>query len=143
LNEDLVFLELNAATAEGVLRGLLIDEWNAPENSRYIQSVMHWKAVNGNQLIAEVDLRLVTGATRAYMNGKNPIRPTRLASISPGDAVIGNLELTQLLEVNDGRYDRCDAQHQQQRIRELASQLAHRTSGLPKCWATSPFSFGQ
>ena len=37
LNEDLVFLKLDAATAKRVLRRLFVDERDAPENPRHVQ----------------------------------------------------------------------------------------------------------
>ena len=103
------------------------------------RALLDRNAVNRDQFVAEVDLGLIAGTAGANVDRQDVARPVRVASIGPSHPVVGDLELAQLLEVDDGSNDRRGAQHQQQSIRELASQAAHRSSGLSRRPATSPF----
>src|SRR6185437_15214741 len=95
--------ELNAIPDHVVCRAG--PDSNLLKGSGHIQAFADRKILNRYQTVSRTNAALVGGAVGYYVERNNAVRPADRA-IDPGDAIVGQMELTLLLEIDNGATDR-------------------------------------
>ncbi len=94
---------------------------------------MNRRLADRNKLVADADAGVITGPPGGDAGSHDRGLAVGLVDADPGNTIVMERIIAQVLKAEDGRDDHGYGQQQQQGTSELATRFAHRTPLLTNC----------
>ena len=105
LNDDVSLPEFDAVASEGVVGGTKNSD--LPKGLRDIQRFGNRVVLNFNELIADMNPGVVAGPVLSKVGGDHDGLPVAIGFVDPGDSIVRNLVIVEVLETQDCADDCC------------------------------------
>ena len=123
LNEDVVFLKLDAIAPERVLR--LAQKRDLPERLWDLERLLNPEGVYSNQLITGSNACLIAWSAERDISRDNVVSAIRSCPVNPRNSIIMQRIGAEVPKAQNSGNDSRYGQNQQQRARKLTFRLAH------------------